>query len=82
MKFRTMLSCVILLYAVICIPIYINSLMHIFNAAILFNLVCMLLLAGLIIHDFFQDHNPITAIIELTRDSDPESSGLGDDEEE
>tara|TARA_R110002020_G_C15882345_1_gene739237 strand:- start:85 stop:252 length:168 start_codon:yes stop_codon:yes gene_type:complete len=55
--------------------------MHVFNAAILFNLVCMLLLAGLVTYDFFQDHSPITAIIEMTRDPDPDSSGLGDDEE-
>jgi hypothetical protein len=81
MRFRTMMSCVILLYAVICIPVYISSLMHVFNAAILFNLVCMLLLAGLVTYDFFQDHSPITAIIEMTRDPDPDSSGLGDDEE-
>tara|TARA_R110000824_G_scaffold384576_2_gene578634 strand:+ start:532 stop:765 length:234 start_codon:yes stop_codon:yes gene_type:complete len=77
-----MLGCLVLLYAVICIPVYINSLMHVFNAAILFNLVCMLLLAVLITYDFFQDHNPITAIIEITRDPDPDSDGLGGDEEE
>ena len=79
MKFRTMLSCVILLYAVICIPIYINSLMHIFNAAILFNLVCMLLLAGLIIYDLFQDHEPIKVFIEMVRDPDPDIDGLGEE---
>ena len=79
MKFRTMLSCVILLYAVICIPVYVVSLMNVFNAAIAFNLVCMVLLAGLITYDLFQDHDPITAIIEITRDPDPEHDGLGEE---
>ena len=79
MSFRTMLSCVILLYAVVCIPVYVVSLMNVFNAAIAFNLVCMVLLAGLIIYDSFQDHDPITVVMERLRDPDPEYDGLGEE---
>ena len=79
MSFRTMLSCVILLYAVICIPVYVSSLMHAFNAAIMFNLVCMILLGGLVIYDLLQDHNPLRVIIDMTRDPDPEYDGLGEE---
>ncbi len=79
MSFRTMLSCVILLYAVVCIPVYVVSLMNVFNAAIAFNLVCMVLLAGLIIYDLFQDHDPITVVMERLRDPDPEYDGLGEE---
>ena len=79
MSFRTMLSCVILLYAVVCIPVYAVSLMNVFNAAIAFNLVCMVLLAGLIIYDLFQDHNPMAIVIDRLRDPDPDHDGLGEE---
>jgi hypothetical protein len=74
-----MLSCVILLYAVVCIPVYAVSLMNVFNAAIAFNLVCMVLLAGLIIYDLFQDHNPMAIVIDRLRDPDPDHDGLGEE---
>jgi len=79
MRFRTMIGCLLLLYAVICIPVYIMSLMQVFNAAILFNLVLMVLLAGLIIYDLFQDHDPISIIVERVRDLDPDYDGLGEE---
>ena len=79
MSFRTMLSCVILLYAAVCIPVYVLSLMQAFSAAIMFNLVCMVLLAGLIIYDFFQDHDPVQIIVERIRDPDPDYDGLGEE---
>tara|TARA_R100000152_G_C6741891_1_gene165677 strand:- start:649 stop:810 length:162 start_codon:yes stop_codon:yes gene_type:complete len=53
--------------------------MNVFNAAIAFNLVCMVLLAGLIIYDLFQDHDPITVVMERLRDPDPEYDGLGEE---
>ena len=68
MSFRTMLSCVILLYAIVCIPVYAASLMQVFNAAIMFNLVCMVLLAGLITYDLFQDHNPLRVVLEKAKE--------------
>jgi len=68
MSFRTMLSCVILLYAFICIPVYAASLMQAFNAAIMFNLVCMVLLTGLITYDLFQDHNPLRIVLDKAKE--------------
>lgn len=79
MSFRTMLSCLVLLYAIICIPVYIISLMNAFSGVILFNLALMILLAGLIIHDLFQDHEPIKMLIEMVRDPDPDVDGLGEE---
>ena len=55
------------------------SLMQVFNAAILFNLVLMVLLAGLIVYDLFQDHDPISVIVERVRDLDPDYDGLGEE---
>ncbi len=79
MRFRTMIGCLLLVYAVICIPVYIMRLMQVFNAAILFNLVLMVLLAGLIVHDLFQDHDPISVIVERVRDLDPDHDVLGEE---
>ena len=79
MRFRTMIGCLLLLYAVICIPVYIMSLMQAFNAAILFNLILMVLLAGLIVYDLFQDHDPISIIVERVRDLDPDLDALGEE---
>ena len=79
MSFRTMLSCLVLLYALICIPVYIMSLMHAFSGIILFNLGLMILLAGLIVHDLFQDHEPFKMFIEMVRDPDPDVDGLGEE---
>jgi hypothetical protein len=53
--------------------------MQAFNAVIMFNLVLMVLLAGLIIYDLFQDHDPISIIVERVRDLDPDNDGLGEE---
>ena len=79
MRFRTMIGCLLLVYALICIPAYVISLMQAFNAVIMFNLVLMVLLAGLIIYDLFQDHDPISIIVERVRDLDPDNDGLGEE---
>jgi len=79
MRFRTMVGCLLLVYALICIPVYIMSLMQVFSFAILFNLVLMVLLSGLIIYDLFQDHDPISIIVDRVRDLDPDLDVLGEE---
>jgi hypothetical protein len=74
-----MVGCLLLVYALICIPVYIMNLMQVFSFAILFNLVLMVLLSGLIIYDLFQDHDPISIIVDRVRDLDPDLDVLGEE---